>query len=211
MISSDTALRSAIFEALAACLGLSSSSAAASALIRAAYADPENQPQPPRTRNVIYFYLLQEEDPSSRIPSYLPATSEPTAVMPSATAASSSTDSSGQTSAAPSTASPVITILTIHTYKLIIICYGPDAASHAHRIRTRLYLDAAGQPRSILRKAGIYPIPHPPQPLLLHDPENSLFRDRCDLTISLRVLDQQSVPQSVILTAPEVRIATLNS
>ena len=59
-------IQKAIFEALAACLGLSSSSAAASALIRAAYADPENQPQPPRTRNVICFYLQQEEDTFSR-------------------------------------------------------------------------------------------------------------------------------------------------
>ena len=185
-----TAIRTAIFEALAACLGLSSSSAAASSLIRAAYTEPENQPQPPRTRNVIYFDLQKEEDPPSRIPSFMPATSE----------------TSGSFGASSASDSSVITILTIHSYRLIIICYGPDAASHAHRIRTRLYLDAAGQPRSILRKAGIYPIPHPPEPLLLHEPENSLWRTRADLTISLRVLDVQSVPQSAILTAPEVRM-----
>ena len=185
-----TAIRTAIFEALAACLGLSSSSVAASSLIRAAYTEPENQPQPPRTRNVIYFDLQKEEDPPSRIPSFMPATSE----------------ASGSFGASSASGSSEITILTIHSYKLIIICYGPDAASHAHRIRTRLYLDAAGQPRSILRKAGIYPIPHPPEPLLLHEPENSLWRTRCDLTISLRVLDVQSVPQSAILTAPEVRL-----
>lgn len=54
-----------------------------------------------------------------------------------------------------------------------------------------LYLDGAGFPRRILRAAGIFPVPDPPQPSLLHEEEGSLWRKRADLSISLRVKDEQ--------------------
>ncbi len=89
-------------------------------------------------------------------------------------------------------------------YRLLIVCYGPDAEKHAHRIRAMLYTDGAGQPRSILRKAGIYPIPRPEQPLLLAEPEDSRFRLRADLEISLRVTDVLETRVAGIASVPKI-------
>ena len=73
------------------------------------------------------------------------------------------------------------------------------------RIRSMLYLDGAGFPRKILRDAGIFPVPDPPQPALLHEEEGSLWRKRADLTIRLRVRDEQrGQSQGSITTAPAV-------
>ena len=48
-------------------------------------------------------------------------------------------------------------------------------------------------------------MPDPPQPLLLHEGEGSLWRKRADLIISLRVWDEQSgQARGVIATAPAV-------
>ena len=46
--------RTAIFDALCACVNLDRHSREAAALIHEAYAEPENVPRPPRNRNVIY-------------------------------------------------------------------------------------------------------------------------------------------------------------
>ena len=68
-----------------------------------------------------------------------------------------------------------------------------------------LYLDGPGFPRQILRKAGIYPVPDPPQPSLLHEEEGSLWRKRADLTVSLRVRDElRSQTRGSITSAPAV-------
>ena len=100
---------------------------------------------------------------------------------------------------------------TVHrylAYQLLIVCYGPACEAYAHKIRSFLYLDGAGLPRQILRKAGIYPVPDPPAPHLLYEPEGSLWRRRADLTIPLRIVDtlvysencgSVSVPPAVIL------------
>ena len=70
-----------------------------------------------------------------------------------------------------------------------------------------LYLDGPGFPRQILRAAGIYPIPDPPQPQLLHEEEGSLWRKRADLTIELRVREElQGQARSSINTVPAVII-----
>ena len=76
-------------------------------------------------------------------------------------------------------------------YQLIIVCYGPACEAYASRIRSVLFLDGSGFPRRILRSAGIYPVPDPPQPSILHEEEGSLWRKRADLTISLRVWEEQ--------------------
>ena len=47
--------RTAIFDALCACVNLDRHSREAAALIHEAYAEPENVPRPPRNRNVIYL------------------------------------------------------------------------------------------------------------------------------------------------------------
>jgi len=93
-------------------------------------------------------------------------------------------------------------------YRLQIICYGPDAEAHARRIRSLLYLDGAGKPRQILRKSGIFPIPDPPQPLLLHEQEGTLWRNRCDLTVSLRIADTLDTPVHEANHVPAVILHT---
>ena len=55
-----------IHNALSACLGLAPSSEQALTLIRQAYTEPENNPQPARTVDVIYWSLSPEavDDPA---------------------------------------------------------------------------------------------------------------------------------------------------
>ena len=82
-------------------------------------------------------------------------------------------------------------VYTTLKHQLIIVCYGPACEEYALRIRHMLYLDGNGFPRRILRDAGIYPVPDPPQPSLLHEEEGSLWRKRADLTVSLRVREEE--------------------
>ena len=179
MISESSAFHTAIFDAICACLNLSA--AEGISLIHEAYSEPENTPRPPRNRNVIYWTTLQD-------PAMDPV----------------STEYAGAT-AMNGTHLPVVR--TTLKYQLIIVCYGPDCEANAHRIRSMLYLDGYGFPRKILRDAGIYPVPDPPQPSLLHEEEGSLWRKRADLTISLRVLDEQTAQaRGSITTAPAVII-----
>ena len=154
-------MNTAIHNALCACLGLSPDSTQALSLIRQAYTEPENSPQPARSVDVIYWSLSPE--PGADPASY------------------------NETAAASGTHKP-----TVHhylPYQLLIVCYGPGCEANAHKIRSFLYLDGTGLPRQILRKAGIYPVPDPPLPQLLYEPEGSLWRRRADLTISLRIRD----------------------
>ena len=150
-----------IFKALCACLGLTPDSPQALSMIRRAYTEPENTPRPARTADVIYWSLSPQagEDP----------------------AAYNAADAGG--------GSHVPTVHRYLAYQLLIVCYGPGCEACAHRIRSFLYLDGTGFPRQILRRAGIYPVPDPPAPQQLYEPEGSLWRRRADLTISLRVKD----------------------
>ncbi len=155
-----------IYQALCACLGLSPSSSDASLLIREAYQEPENAPQPPRSADVIYYSVAPDV-----------AAQEPPALY--------AADNPAQASHVPS-------VSLFSAWTLQVICYGPHALENARKIRAFLYLDGAGFPRSILRKAGIRPVPDPPEPLLLHEPEGSLWRTRADLTVSLRAEETQA-------------------
>ena len=171
----------AIFDAFCACLGLGRDSREAAVLIHEAYAEPENAPRPPRNRNVIYWTLLQ--DPASD---------------PVSTTYNPEPAGAGRNS---------VVVYTTLKYQLVIVCYGPDAEEYALRIRSMLYLDGAGFPRRILREAGIYPVPDPPQPSILYEEEGSLWRKRADLTISLRVqFETQALSRGSIQSAPAVRI-----
>ena len=179
MISESSAFHTAIFDALCACLNLTEEEGVN--LIHEAYAEPENAPRPPRNRNVIYWTVLQDPYP------------DPVSAVYSAAAA------------APGTHIPMV--CTTLKYKLIIVCYGPACEEYARRIRHMFYLDGRFFPRQILRNAGIYPVPDPPQPQLLHEEEGSLWRRRADLTISLRVRDEQAAhSRNSITTAPAVLI-----
>lgn len=169
-----------IFNALCACLGLSPSSEQALSMIRQAYTEPENAPRPARTADVIYWSLSPEEaeDPASY----------------------------NETAAASGSHKP-----TVHrylAYQLLVVCYGPGCEANARKIRSFLYLDGAGLPRQILRRAGIYPVPDPPAPQLLYEPEGSLWRRRADLTVSLRISETlvYSASRNAISSPPAVVI-----
>ena len=155
----------ALFSAVCACFALSPSSSEAAVLIREAYQEPDNAPRPPRNTDVIYY-----------------------SVAPDA-AAVESPPACGAGN--PSSASYSPTVSRFSAWTLQIICYGPHALTNARQIRAFLYVDGSNMPRCILRKAGIRPIPDPPEPLLLHEPEGSLWRLRCDLTILLRREEKQ--------------------
>ena len=167
-----------IHKALCACFGLSPSSEQALSLIRQAYTEPENSPQPARSVDVIYWSLTPEQgnDPASY----------------------------NETDASAGSHKP--TVHRFLPYQLLIVCYGPSCEANARKIRSFLYIDGVNLPRGILRKAGIYPVPDPPAPQLLYEPEGSLWRRRADLTISLRVRDTlvYSAGRGAIQVAPAI-------
>lgn len=178
MLSESSVFHTAIFDALCACLNLTE--AEGIKLIHEAYAEPENVPRPARTKNVVYWTVLQDlsADPVSTVYNPEGGTGRNTAV-----------------------------VYTTLKYQLIIVCYGPASEAYAQRIRHMLFLDGAGFPRQILRNARIFPVPDPPQPSLLHEEEGSLWRKRADLTIRLRVrLEQRAQARNSISTAAAVVI-----
>jgi len=178
MISEYSVFHTAIFDALCACLGLSASEGIR--LIHEAYAEPENVPRPGRNKNVIYWSVLQE--PGSEIPAAYNA-------------------EAGQSG----THTPVV--YSTLKYQLVIVCYGPACEAYASRIRSMLFLDGSGFPRRILRDAGIFPVPDPPQPSLLYEEEGSLWRKRADLTVSLRIRhEERGTARGSVSIAPAVVI-----
>ena len=177
LISEASSFHTAIFDALCSCLNLSA--AEGIKLIHEAYAEPENVPRPPRNRNVIYWTVLQDPSPDS--------------------AASAWANETGGVDCH----TPVV--CSTLKYQLIIVCYGPVCEEYAWRIRQMLFLDGSGCPRQILRTAGIYPVPDPTQPSILHEEEGSLWRRRADLTVSLRVRDEvRARERGSVTTAPAV-------
>ena len=192
MISEFSAFHTAVFDALCACLNLSA--AEGIKLIHEAYAEPENVPRPARTKNVIYWTVLQD-------PSVDPVSTE----QGDGSARSVSGRNYRTVPDVPLSGTHTPVIYTTLKYNLVIVCYGPACEEYACRIRSMLFLDGRGFPRQILRAAGIYPIPDPSQPSILYEEEGSLWRRRADLTIQLRVRDEQRAQaRSSITTAPAV-------
>ncbi len=177
-------LYEALFDALCACFGLSPASDEASALIRRQYPEPEPPPRPPRIEDVIYYSLAP--DPSAR--------EAPPAFHGENPAAASHT--------------PAVSVFS--AWLLTVVCYGPSARENARKIRVFLFLDGAGFPLSILRKAGIYPVPGAPEPALLHEPEGSLWRRRADLAVHLRVNETDLHPsrRNAVRFPPAVTVHT---
>ena len=178
-------IEATIYNTLCSCLGLSPASEQALSLIRQAYTEPENNPQPARTADVIYWSLSPEEaeDPASY------GVAEQWGAEQMGRFCSSAFAERAEPSPSSAAGSHKPTVHRYLAYQLLIVCYGPGCEAYAHKIRSFLYLDGAGLPRQILRKAGIYPVPDPPAPQLLYEPEGSLWRRRADLTIPLRVRD----------------------
>ncbi len=86
-------------------------------------------------------------------------------------------------------------------YTLTIVFYGSTAESDAIRVRDNLFVDGVAHPLSILRKAGIYPIPPTGAPAVVYEEEGSLFRKRADLVLSVRILDNSDNKESGNLEA----------
>ena len=93
-------------------------------------------------------------------------------------------------------------------YLLHVTCYGKDAEEVAEQIRIFIYLPGAGNPKSILNKAGIYLTPNTRAPVLTYEPVASRWRKRADVTIHLRV-DKKGTytqKQNMIQSPPLVEI-----
>lgn len=181
MIANDSEMNEAVFAALCSCLGVAPGTDAANRLIHKAYAEPENAPQPPRERDVIYYWVERD----------------------------AATDDDFQAMVAGRGWGSELVNMEIRSYlayRLVVVCYGPHAEEFAHRIRALIFLDGVRKPRGILRAAGIYPIPRPAQPEIIREPVGGLWRKRADLVISLRIRDTLSAEQSAIKVGPEIRI-----
>ena len=156
--------------ALCACFGLQPDSDRALAFIRRSYEEPEVTPRPARTADVVYWDVSTDygSDPAC----YGPAAAQ-----------------------APGSCTPMVDRFL--PCQMVIVCYGPACVAHAEQIRSLIYVDGANQPRSILRKAGIYPVPDPAPVELLYEPEGSLWRRRADVRIPFRVVSSVTSPISV--------------
>ena len=162
----NDSLREAVRQALCACFSLAPSSDAALSFLREAYTEPENAPRPARTADVCYWSLSPDYGPDP---------------------ASYGADPASYSAEAAASGSHTPAVQRFLPFRLLLVCYGPGAEANAEKARSFLFLDGAGFPRQVLRRAGIYPVPDPPAPQLLYEPEGSLWRRRADLTIPLRI------------------------
>ena len=151
-------------------------------MIRESYQEPENAPRPPRNKDVVYYSVAPDPVAMEAPPAYIPEDA--------------------------SQASHAAAVSPFSAWTLTVVCYGPHALENARKIRAFLFLDGAGFPRAVLRKAGLYPVPDPPEPMLLHEPEGSLWRQRADLAVSLRAEETQTHParRNAVTAAPAVQI-----
>ena len=89
-----------------------------------------------------------------------------------------------------------------------IICF-PRAVENAWVIRSLLFLDGQDNPLNVLCSGGLYPVPNPPQPIIGHEQEGSLWRRRCDVTISLRAVEEiEKKNVGAVRVAPQIKINT---
>ena len=190
MISNDAMLNGAVFEAICTCLGLGAESVEANRLIHQGYVEAENAPQPPRERDVIYYWVERDE------------TSEDDAQMIVPSVYNWKRQKWNETwgDQVPTE------VLSFLAYRLVIVSYGPNSEEYAHRIRALMYMDGVRKPRGILRMSGIYPVPRPAQAMVSREPAGSLWRRRADLVISLRVKDKVETVQEAVVMAPEIKI-----
>ncbi len=190
MISNDGMLNAAVFEAICACLGLGAETLEANRLIHQGYVEAENAPQPPRERDVIYYWIEKDEASGN----------DAQMMVPSVYSWKRQKWNETWGDQVPTE------VLSFLAYRLIIVCYGPKSEEYAHRIRALMYLDGVRKPRGILRREGIYPVPRPAQAVVTREPAGSLWRRRADLVISLRVKDKVETVQEAVVVAPEVRV-----
>ena len=76
--------------------------------------------------------------------------------------------------------------------RLNLVFYGPSCESWAHRCRLFLFQDGHGLPLSILRAAGLFPVPYPRPPAILYEELAKTHRKRADLVVDVRLADHFS-------------------
>lgn len=97
----------------------------------------------------------------------------------------------------------------MESWKLLLTFYGPGAEEAAWRMRSRLFLDGAGQPRALLRAAGIFPVPGPAAPMLVWEETALRRRARADLVVDMRVrVNDEAGDEPGVACLPEIRIHT---
>ncbi len=166
----------AVFEALCACFGLDPASAAASRRFRAAYLDEATSPQSGRKDNLCYYAL--SESPNSNLDSLFSRYADNAVII-----------------------QKVIPIQCLFAF------YGPDADEDAERVWSRLYIDLGqDSPRSILRKAGMVPLPRPAHPNAAPELEGSLWRRRTDLTVYFSLLAEETLAVPQVEEVPEMDV-----
>lgn len=165
MLPHDSVFKETIYKALCACVGLNPSASEAKTMIREAYAEPENTPRPGRNADVIYWSAYPDD--SIEDPEYVGLIPKNNHQLDSYIGR------------------PLV-------FALMVVCYGPNSEGYASAIRSNMYLDGGKTARSILRNKMIYPIPKPPPPDYLYEPEGSLWRKRVDQKILLTVVHQES-------------------
>ena len=93
--------------------------------------------------------------------------------------------------------------------RLTLVFYGPDCEAWAHRCRLYLFQDGHGFPLSILRQAGLYPVPSPRPPSVVYEELAKVHRKRADLTVHLCLADHSAygpADGSDPVPVPQVRV-----
>ena len=105
--------------------------------------------------------------------------------------------------------SGVLQLFRFSRWRLNLVFYGPDAEALASHVHHLIFLDGYGNPRAILRAAGIYPIPRSWGPSLVWEEREKQHRMRTDLSIPLSVaVNWSSAPDcsGKVSHPPEIRM-----
>ena len=87
---------------------------------------------------------------------------------------------------------PVSGRLSVYTFtpcRLNLVFYGPNASSCAHIALGNIFADGKSNPLSILRRAGMYPVPPEHPPSVFWEEQDSFYRLRADATLTVYLLD----------------------
>lgn len=85
-------------------------------------------------------------------------------------------------------------VFSFSSWRLVLVFYGPHAASLAWRAYHALALDGRGNPRQLLRSSGVYLLPRAAGPTLTWEQWETHHRPRADLSLPLRIARNESFP-----------------
>ncbi len=90
-------------------------------------------------------------------------------------------------------------------FSLNLVFYGFLCLTRALRVRENLFTEGEGNPRSILRKVGLYPVPTRRALSTFYDEAAGAFRKRADLVISCYLLDNSDTLEAGTLPVPDIQ------